>query len=204
MDTVEQEYISTLLTALLLFGATAFVVVLLRALITWRYLRKRSMIFLMITPPISGPSLFSMKRLFSVLYVDEFQNFATPSFVQMLSESRKYKVFLHMAEQSTSQQKDQRMVDIILANVGTIVCFRTGNPHDEWMLLPLFRPYIETGEIANLPAYNFYARLSSLKAQEPVSGQTIVPTEMGSKSIAEKVIATSRQNYAVAANLTQK
>jgi len=137
------------------------------------------------------------------IYVDEFQNFATPSFVQMLSESRKYKVFLHMAEQSTSQQKDQRMVDIILANVGTVVCFRTGNPHDERLLLPLFKPYIETGEIANLPAYSFYARLSSLKAQEPVSGQTIVPTEMGSKSIAEHVITTSRQNYAVAANLLQ-
>ena len=29
------------------------------------------------------------------LYVDEFQNFATPSFIQMLSESRKYKVFLN-------------------------------------------------------------------------------------------------------------
>ena len=135
------------------------------------------------------------------IYVDEFQNFATPSFVQMLSESRKYKVFLHMAEQSTSQQKDQRMVDIILANVGTIVCFRTGNPHDERLLLPLFKPYIETGEIANLPAYNFYARLSSLKAQEPVSGQTVISTEMGSKTTAEKVIGISRRNYAVATHL---
>lgn len=38
------------------------------------------------------------------LYVDEFQNFATTSFVQVLSEARKYKLFLTMAEQSTSQQ----------------------------------------------------------------------------------------------------
>lgn len=72
------------------------------------------------------------------LYVDEFQNFATPSFVQMLSESRKYKLFLTMAEQSTSQQKDQQMISILLANVGTIICFRTGNPQDEKTLLPLF------------------------------------------------------------------
>ena len=41
------------------------------------------------------------------LYVDEFQNFATTSFVQMLSEARKYKLFLTMAEQSTSQQDEQ-------------------------------------------------------------------------------------------------
>jgi hypothetical protein len=77
------------------------------------------------------------------LYVDEFQNFATMGFVQMLSEARKYKLFLTMAEQSTSQQDQQRLVDIILANVGTIVCFRSGSPADERLVLPLFSPFID-------------------------------------------------------------
>ncbi len=104
------------------------------------------------------------------MYVDEFQNFATTSFVQMLSESRKYRVFMIMAEQSTSQQSDQQTVNIILANVGTVVCFRTGNPQDEQRLLPMFSPYIESGEISNLPAYNYYARLAAVHAQEPLSG----------------------------------
>jgi len=108
------------------------------------------------------------------LYVDEFQNFATPSFVQMLSESRKYKLFMTMAEQSTQQQDDQKLVNIILANVGTIVVFRTGSPKDEELLLPLFEPYIEKGEISNLSAYNFYCRITSVEAQEPMSGETIV------------------------------
>lgn len=108
------------------------------------------------------------------LYVDEFQNFATLSFTQMLSEARKYKVFLTMAEQSTQQQNDQKMVDIILANVGTIVAFRTGSPKDEELLLPLFEPYIERGEISNLSAYNFYCRISGVETQEPMSGETIV------------------------------
>jgi hypothetical protein len=89
------------------------------------------------------------------LYVDEFQNFATPSFVQMLSEARKYKLSLTMAEQSTSQQDDQRMINVILANVGTIICFRSGNPADEKLMLPLFSPSLEEGEIANLPSFNF-------------------------------------------------
>ena len=75
----------------------------------------------------------------------------------MLSETRKYKLFMTMAEQSTSQQKDQQMVSIILANVGTVICFRTGNPQDE-MLLPLFSPYIEQGEIANLSSFNLYTQ----------------------------------------------
>lgn len=83
------------------------------------------------------------------------KNFATPSFVQLLSEARKYRLFLTIAEQSTSQQDDQQMVNVILANVGTVVCFRTGNPQDERMLLPLFSPFIEQGEISNLPAFNF-------------------------------------------------
>lgn len=94
------------------------------------------------------------------LYVDEFQNFATTSFVQLLSEARKYKLFLTMAEQSTAQQEERRFIDIILANVGTVICFQSGSPVDEQVLLPLFSPYVQKGEIANLSAYNFYAKLS--------------------------------------------
>lgn len=130
------------------------------------------------------------------LYVDEFQNFATTSFVQLLSEARKYKMFLAMAEQSTSQQDDQQMVSIILANVGTVICFRTGNPNDERLLLPLFSPYIEQGEINNLPAYNFYAKLSAIQPQEPMSGQTLLLEDDGSEKVAETVKALSKKLYA--------
>ncbi len=135
------------------------------------------------------------------LYVDEFQNFATQSFVQMLSESRKYKLFLTMAEQSTSQQKDQQMVQIILANVGTVICFRTGNPADEKLLLPLFSPSISEGEISNQPPFNFYARLASTLSQEPLSGETIVLTDTGDELIAEAVIQRSRELYATEVEL---
>lgn len=125
------------------------------------------------------------------LYVDEFQNFATPSFVQMLSEARKYKVYLTMAEQSTAQQDDSQMVNIILANVGTVICFRSGNPADEKLILPLFRPYIEEGEIANLSSYNFYMRVAAQKSQEPISGETIV-LEDGEQNV-EMIIKASRK-----------
>ena len=140
--------------------------------------------------------LRQMKRRPFYLYVDEFQNFATASFVQMLSESCKYKLFITMAEQSTSQQKDDKMFEVILANVGTVVCFRTGNPQDERLLLPLFSPYIEQGEISNLPPYNFYARLSATTVQEPMSGQTLLLEENGSDDIAKSVIENSRSAYA--------
>ena len=130
------------------------------------------------------------------LYVDEFQNFATTSFVQMLSESRKYKLFMVMAEQSTSQQKDQQMVSIILANVGTIISFRTGNPEDERLLLPLFSPYIEQGEMSNVPAFNFYAKLSAITPQEPMSGQTLLLVGDGSQEVSQRAIELSRASFA--------
>ncbi len=133
------------------------------------------------------------------LYVDEFQNFATMSFVQMLSEARKYKLFLTMAEQSTAQQDHQRLVDIILANVGTVVCFRSGSPADERLVLPLFSPFIEQGEIANLPAYSFYARIAAVNAQEPMSGKTLLMDSPGSEVIAEQVIKSSRKIYSTTA-----
>lgn len=130
------------------------------------------------------------------LYVDEFQNFATPSFVQMLSEARKYKLYLTMAEQTTSQQDEQQMVNVILANVGTVICFRSGNPNDEKLMLPLFEPYIEKGEISNLASYNFYMRIWAQKSQEPLSGETIVlEASLGNDKAAKRIIDTSRRRY---------
>lgn len=131
------------------------------------------------------------------LYVDEFQNFATIAFVQMLSEARKYRLFLTMAEQSTAQQDQQRLVDIILANVGTVICFRSGSPADERLILPLFTPFINQGEIANLPTYSFYMRIAAVQAQEPLSGSTVLLDDAGSAGVAQQVIAYSRAAYTV-------
>jgi hypothetical protein len=129
------------------------------------------------------------------LYVDEFQNFATTSFVQMLSEARKYKLFLTMAEQSTSQQEHKRFVDLILANVGTIICFRIGSPADEDFILPLFKPFISRGDISNLPAYTFYAKLASLDAQEPMSGMTIINTEIVMREGFDVIVRETGERY---------
>ncbi len=130
-------------------------------------------------------------------YVDEFQNFATTSFAEMLSESRKYKLFLIMAEQTTSQQDDDKMVNTILTNAGTIVCFRSNGIDDERRMLHLFNDKISPGEIANLPAYNFYAKLGGgTDPQDPISGMTVVLDEDGDERTAKKVIVASRKNYA--------
>ena len=104
-----------------------------------------------------------------------------------------------MAEQSTAQQDEQRLVDIIIANVGTVICFRSGSPADERLVLPLFSPYIEQGEIANLPSYNFYARIAAIHSQEPMSAVTLLLKDSASEDIYNKVIEYSQTYYSIKA-----
>lgn len=59
------------------------------------------------------------------LIADEFQNFATDSFEQVLSESRKWKLQLVASHQTLSQLQPE-LQDALLANVGTLVAFRVG------------------------------------------------------------------------------
>lgn len=130
------------------------------------------------------------------LYVDEFQNFATPSFAQILSEARKYRLNAILAHQTTSQLEDKSLVNVTLANTGTIICFRTANPEDEQLILPQFTPYIKQGEIANLPSFNFYMKINALNPEEPFSGVTIpINTVSGVKRV-QDVIQSSRDKYA--------
>ncbi len=137
------------------------------------------------------------KRKPFYLYVDEFQNFATHSFTKMLSEGRKYKLRVTIAEQSTSQQDDKNIVNVILANVTTVVCFRSANYIDEELMLNQFAPYVSRGEIANLPKYNFYIKISALEPEEAFSGETIyIPVKKDAKKT-EKLIEASRKNWAI-------
>src|SRR5260221_2694624 len=89
------------------------------------------------------------------LYIDEFQNFATSSFTKILSGGRKFGLRITVAEQSTTQQDDRNVTNTILANTGTVICFRTASPIDEDLMLTQFRPLVEKGAIVNLPRFHF-------------------------------------------------
>ena len=119
---------------------------------------------------------FSERKPFH-LYVDEFQNFATTSFVEMLSESRKYQVLLTIAEQSTQQQFDQRLIEVILANVGTVVAFRLGSPLDLKLLEALLGSSIGPGDLTDIPVHQFYLRGGELSPFGLASGSTRLISE---------------------------
>lgn len=131
------------------------------------------------------------------LYVDEFQNFATLSFVQMLSEARKYHLNLIIAEQSTAQQKDKQITNILFANTGTVITFKTASPQDEEMILPQFEPYVKPGEIHNLSAFHFYIKLGAMNPEEPFSGVTIPTNLISNKKEIDAMIALSNDTYAI-------
>jgi len=92
------------------------------------------------------------------------------SFVQILSEARKYRLSVILAHQNTVQIEDE-LLETIIGNTGTIICFRTNSPKDEIKLLPVFSPEVEVGQIPNLPSYNFYMKINALQPQATFSGE---------------------------------
>lgn len=130
------------------------------------------------------------------LYVDEFQNFATPSFAQILSEARKYRLNAILAHQTTSQLEDKSLVHVTLANTGTVICFRTANPEDERLILPQFIPYVQPGEIDNLPSFHFYIKIAALRPEEPFSGETMPVKIPDNPARIQRIIETSREHFA--------
>jgi len=73
------------------------------------------------------------------LYIDEFQNFATKSFIDILCEARKYKLSLILAHQNLSQlPKDLR--DSILGNCGIQACFRVNREDAQIMAKEIMSP----------------------------------------------------------------
>jgi DNA helicase HerA-like ATPase len=91
------------------------------------------------------------------LYVDEFSTFTTTSFAGMLSEMRKYKLNLILAQQHLSQI-DEQVRDAIFGNVGTLIAFRVGAADAE-LLEKEFQLEFTADDLVNLPNYHIYLRL---------------------------------------------
>lgn len=91
------------------------------------------------------------------LYVDEFQSFTTLSFVNMLSELRKYGLGLTLAHQHF-HQLDPDVRHAVLGNAATLISFRVG-PEDAHILAQEFQPTFGVEDLLNLPNRHIYLRL---------------------------------------------
>lgn len=96
------------------------------------------------------------RRDFS-LFVDEFQNFSTDSFADIMSEARKYRLNLIVANQFTTQLTEE-VRDAVFGNIGTVVSHRVGN-QDAEILEKYFRPIFDVDDLQQLPNYNTIVKM---------------------------------------------
>ncbi len=136
------------------------------------------------------------------LYVDEFQNFATESFVNILSEARKYRLALILGHQYITQM-EEGVRDAVFGNVGTLVSFRVG-AEDAEFLEKEFSPEFWGRDIVNLAKYHIYLKLMiDGIAGDAFSAHTLPPSVPSQKSSGDKIIKVSRERYGVAREIVE-
>ena len=110
------------------------------------------------------------------LYVDEFQNFATDSFESILSEARKYRLNLIVANQFMTQLTE-KIREALLGNVGTIVCGRIGITDAE-LMVKASTPTFTAEDLTKTP--NFSAVTKVMMLDMPSAPFTMnLPAPMG-------------------------
>lgn len=133
------------------------------------------------------------------LYVDEFQNFATDSFANILSEARKYRLNLIIAHQYTAQLENKdgsKVRDAVFGNVGTMIIFRVG-ADDADFLEKEFEPEFMAQDLVNLPNYHVYLKLMiDGVTSRPFSASTLPPIHVDVEAnVRESIIKSSRALY---------
>lgn len=128
------------------------------------------------------------------LYIDEFQNFTTDTFEEILSESRKYGLGLYLTNQLIGQLSD-KLRDTVFGNVGTIVSYLVG-PLDAAVLKDIFPPFTET-DLISLPRFNIITSLMvDGQGTKPFNAEIIKPWETFTKTGNEqKAVDYSRDTY---------
>ena len=128
------------------------------------------------------------------LYVDEFQSFASDSFVSMLSEARKYRLCLTLSHQYIEQLRPE-IRNAVFGNVGSVVGFRVGN-HDAKVLEQIFGETYSAGQFSSLNNHEVYAKLLTQgQDAEPFLGKTLPPFG-GRYGRRKTIIRRSREKYA--------
>jgi hypothetical protein len=101
------------------------------------------------------------------LYVDEFQNFVTPSMARLLPEARKFGLCLTLANQNLAQlhggsRPGGGLLESVLGNVGNLILFRLG-VFDAEQLAPYAKPQLSAQDLQRLPNFHAFARLLDME-----------------------------------------
>jgi hypothetical protein len=133
------------------------------------------------------------KRQDFYFYVDEFQNFATDTFAEILSEARKYHLALTLAHQHMGQLIEKVRKNVF-GNVGSIVGFRVGS-NDAAHLANEFTPVFSERDIINLAMRDFYVKMSvNGETREAFSGRTLNVPKV-EDHFAKEILQNTREMY---------
>ncbi|TSC90574.1 MAG: hypothetical protein CEN92_452, partial [Candidatus Berkelbacteria bacterium Licking1014_96] len=128
------------------------------------------------------------------LYVDEFQNFATDSFATILSEARKYRLGLIIANQYIAQLEEQ-IRNAVFGNAGTLVSFQIGAADAEYVAKE-FEPIFGQEDLINVDKFHAYIRLLIDKVPAPpFSMRTIKIDYPGGRELADAIRELSNFKY---------
>jgi len=132
------------------------------------------------------------------LYVDEFQNFATPDFATILSEARKYHLNLTVANQFIGQM-DEEVKNAVFGNVGSLISFRVGVT-DASYIQREYQPVFGESDLINVE--RFHAYMKTIVDNEPVPPFSIDMTKDfkeykkgANEKLAQAIIQLSRLKY---------
>lgn len=114
------------------------------------------------------------------LYVDEVHSFITLSFIDILSEARKFQLCLFLTHQYI-EQLDEQVRAAIFGNVGTLICFRIG-AQDAKILEEEFKPIFNADDLLRLPQYAIYIKLL-------IDGTTSQPFSANALPLPNKVVS---------------
>ena len=152
------------------------------------------------------------KRSDFFLYVDEFQNFATPDFATILSEARKYHLNLTVANQFIGQMEEE-VKNAVFGNVGSLIAFRVGVT-DASYLAHEYQPVFGESDLINVDRYHAY--MKTLVDNEPMPPFSVDLSKdmkkaeaFANEKVAKAIIQLSRLKYGkprelVEAEITQR
>jgi hypothetical protein len=128
------------------------------------------------------------------LFVDEFQNFATESFVTILSEARKYGLSLNLTHQYTAQLPIE-IKDAILGNTGSMVAFTLG-AQDAAVLKEEFAPTFDENDLISQEKFNFYCKVYiDGSTSKPFSGVGLPPKYVKENSYSDEIKDYTAKTY---------
>jgi hypothetical protein len=133
------------------------------------------------------------KRRDFYLYVDEFQNFATNSFIKILSEARKYRLSINVANQYIGQLSED-MQKAVFGNVGTLITFLIG-AQDAGLLSREFGKEYEEEDLVKLGNFQIIIKLAIDNLTSTPFYALTLPLPQCANKNREKVLRLSREKY---------